>query len=96
MRPNGSLAEPDDRRTNDPPGPGKPEPMPEPRWMSVVIYQRHQAGWTGGEERLPYGDLDAEPLPVEPERDTPGFARRLSARRRSVMRANRGAEGALR
>jgi hypothetical protein len=50
----------------------------------------------GGGERLPYADVDAGPLPSEPEREAPGFAIRLSARLGSAMRTNRGAEGALR
>jgi len=70
--------------------------MPDPRWMSVVIFQRQQAGRMGGEERLPYADVDAEPLSPEPEDDDAPVANRLSARLRSVIRTSRSAPGAVR
>jgi hypothetical protein len=70
--------------------------MPDARWMSVVIYQRQQSGWTGGEEHLPYGDVDAEPLPAEPARERSSVASRLFVRLRAVMQPRGRAEGALR
>lgn len=70
--------------------------MPDPRWMSVVVYQRQQSAWLGGVERPPYGDVDAEPLPTEPERERVSVASRLTLRLRSVMRTRSHPEGALR
>ena len=70
--------------------------MPDPRWMSVVIYQRQQSGWSGGEERPPYGDVDAEPLPAEPARERVSIASRLTDGLRWAMRTRGRAEGALR
>jgi hypothetical protein len=70
--------------------------MPDPRWMSVVFYQRQQSAWPGGDERPPYGDVDAEPLPVEPRHDGISLSSRLAVRLRSVMRTRSRAEGALR
>jgi hypothetical protein len=70
--------------------------MPDPRWMSVVIYQRQQSAGLGGAERPPYGDVDAEPLPAEPEREHADLASRLTVRLRSVMRARSRTQGALR
>jgi len=64
--------------------------------MSVVIYQRQQAGWMDREERLPYADVDAEPLPPEPDRAETSVGGRLSARLLSVIRTSRHAAGALR
>ena len=70
--------------------------MPEPRWMSVVIDQRRRGGWAGGDERLPYAAVDAEPLPNESEHDIKSLGRRLAARLRSAVRTPGSAEGALR
>jgi hypothetical protein len=70
--------------------------MPDPRWMSVVIYQRQQSVWPGGEERPPYGDVDAEPLPVQPRREGVSISSRLTVRLRTVMRTRSRTEGALR
>jgi hypothetical protein len=70
--------------------------MPDPRWMSVVIYQREQSARMGGEERPTYGDVDAEPLPVEPPREGISLSGGLVVRLRSVMRTRSRAEGALR
>ena len=64
--------------------------------MSVVIYQRQQGEWLGGEERPPYGDVDAEPLPAQPERARASVAERLSVRLRSVFRTSGRAQGAFR
>ena len=61
--------------------------MAEPRWMSVVIYQRQQGAWLGGNEHLPYGDVDADPLPAKPEPARPSIADRLTIRLRSGGRA---------
>ena len=70
--------------------------MPDPRWMSVVIQQRKQSAWLGGEERPAYGDVDAEPNPVEPSREGVSRSSRLTARLRSVLQTHSRAEGALR
>ena len=70
--------------------------MPDPRWMSVVIYQREQSARTGGEERPPYGHVDAEPLPVEPPREGISLSGGRVVRLRSVIRTRSRAEGALR
>jgi hypothetical protein len=70
--------------------------MPDPRWMSVVIYQRQHGEWIGGEERPPYGDIDAEPLPAKPEQARASIAERLTVRLRSVVRAGERAQGAFR
>jgi hypothetical protein len=64
--------------------------------MSVVIYQRQQSAGLGGAERPPYGDVDAEPLPAEPELERADLAGRLTVRLRSVMRTRSRTEGALR
>jgi hypothetical protein len=64
--------------------------------MSVVIHQRQQGAWLGGEERPPYGDVDAEPLPAKPERARASIAERLTVRLRSVLRTSRRTQGALR
>jgi hypothetical protein len=70
--------------------------MPDARWMSVVFYQRQQSAWPGGDERPPYGDIDAEPLPAEPLRERASLSSRLAVRLPSVMRTRNRAEGALR
>jgi hypothetical protein len=64
--------------------------------MSVVISQRQQSAWPGGEDRPPYGDVDAEPLPVEPRRERASVSSRLTFRLRSVMQARSRTEGVLR
>ena len=70
--------------------------MPDPRWMSVVIYQRQQSAGLGGAERPLYGDVDVEPLPAEAELERADLAGRLTVRLRSVMRTRSRTEGALR
>ena len=56
--------------------------MPDARWMSLVIAQRQQGARLGGEQRPPYGDIDAEPLPFEPDDEGERLASRLTARLR--------------
>ena len=70
--------------------------MADPRWMSIVIHQRQQGVWLGGEDRPPYGDLDAEPLPAKPEPARASIAERLTLRLRSVFRPRGRAVGAFR
>jgi hypothetical protein len=64
--------------------------------MSVVIYQRQQAGRMGVEGHLPYRDVDAVPLPPKPEREETSVGRRLSSPLRSLLRTRGTAAGALR
>lgn len=70
--------------------------MPDPRWMSVVFYQRQQSAALGRDERPPYGDVDAEPLPAEPERERASVSSRLAIWLRSVIRTSHRTSGALR
>jgi hypothetical protein len=70
--------------------------MPDPIWMSVVIYQRQQAASMGGGERQPYADVDAEPLSPEPEREAASVANRLSVRLHSLFQTRGRAVGASR
>jgi hypothetical protein len=70
--------------------------MSDPRWMPVVIFQRRDRGRLDAGERLPYGDVDAEPLPGLPEREPTTLATRLNLRLRALMPTRRSAEGALR
>jgi len=70
--------------------------MPDPRWMSVVIYQRQQGDRLGGGERPAYGDVDAEPLPAQPERARTSVAERLTVRLRSAFRTGGRPQGAFR
>jgi len=70
--------------------------MADSRWMSIVIEQRQQSAWLGGEEHSPFGDVDAEPLPAKPEPTRASIADRLAIRLRSVFRTGGRAQGAFR
>jgi len=64
--------------------------------MSIVIYQRQQGVWGGGEARPPFGDVDAEPLPAMPERARSSVAERLTIRLRWIFRTGGRPQGAFR
>jgi hypothetical protein len=70
--------------------------MPDPRARYLVINRRQSGAWPGEIDQPLYGDVDAEPLPAQPDGEGSGIASRLSDRLRSAIRIGDRAQGAAR
>jgi len=70
--------------------------MPDPRARYLVINRRQSGAWPGEIDKPLYGDVDAEPLPAQPDSEASSITGRLSDRLRSVIRTGGRAQGATR